>query len=270
MSKEISILGCGWLGLPLAEVLISKNYSIKGSTTSLDKLEILKGKKIKAYHLIAKTKIEGNISDFLNSEIIIINIPPSKHFSSHEDYKKMITHLIDEINKSKINKVIFISATSVYPLENKEVKEEDAVYGGSKRSSVDWLEVEDLFRNEAKFKTTILRFSGLMGGDYQPGRWVSGKEINGANSPMNMIHREDCIEIIHQVIKQNIWNETFNASAEVHPTREEFYNNACEFLGIEKPIFLNGELPFRIVNSEKLKNKLNYHFLHPDPSLYFK
>ncbi|MEZ7854793.1 MAG: SDR family NAD(P)-dependent oxidoreductase, partial [Cyclobacteriaceae bacterium] len=30
----ISILGCGWLGLPLARQLVQQGHQIKGSTTS--------------------------------------------------------------------------------------------------------------------------------------------------------------------------------------------------------------------------------------------
>ena len=30
--ETISILGCGWLGLPLADYLIGKGYELKGST----------------------------------------------------------------------------------------------------------------------------------------------------------------------------------------------------------------------------------------------
>ena len=39
--KQISILGCGWLGFPLAENLINKGNKIKGTTTSVDKLQLL-------------------------------------------------------------------------------------------------------------------------------------------------------------------------------------------------------------------------------------
>mgnify|MGYP003615968040 CR=1 FL=1 len=39
---KISILGCGWLGFPLAQKLIETGYEVKGSTTSESKLEALK------------------------------------------------------------------------------------------------------------------------------------------------------------------------------------------------------------------------------------
>ena len=41
MNQRISILGCGWLGLPLAVELISKGYKVNGSTTSMTKVREL-------------------------------------------------------------------------------------------------------------------------------------------------------------------------------------------------------------------------------------
>ena len=39
---QVSILGCGWLGLPLAKALIGEGYTVKGSTTTPAKLNLLK------------------------------------------------------------------------------------------------------------------------------------------------------------------------------------------------------------------------------------
>ena len=44
----ISVLGCGWLGLPLAEYLMGKGYQVKGSTTNQSKLSLLENKGITA------------------------------------------------------------------------------------------------------------------------------------------------------------------------------------------------------------------------------
>ncbi|MGB5275232.1 MAG: NAD(P)-binding domain-containing protein [Flavobacteriaceae bacterium] len=49
MNKRIGILGCGWLGLPLAESLLKKGYRIHGSTTSEEKIEMLQHKGIDAF-----------------------------------------------------------------------------------------------------------------------------------------------------------------------------------------------------------------------------
>jgi 3-hydroxyisobutyrate dehydrogenase-like beta-hydroxyacid dehydrogenase len=63
---QVSILGCGWLGLPLAKALVAENYTIKGSTTTPAKLDLLKEEDIEPF-LIALSEAgpEGDMSDFL-------------------------------------------------------------------------------------------------------------------------------------------------------------------------------------------------------------
>ena len=155
----------------------------------------------------------------------------------------------------------------MYPANNSEVKEEDAVHMLSPHSDTAWLEIENLFTNNPNFEATILRFSGLIGGSYQPGHYFSGREMGDANGPVNMIHRTDCINIVMQIIQQDVFGDTFNASADEHPTRREFYTKSCELLGIALPIFTDTAMPYRIVNCDKLKKTLGYQFIYPNPLL---
>jgi len=76
--KNISILGCGWLGFPLAETLFRGGYLVKGSTTSKEKIHFLGKTGIKPFQIVLKdTEITGEISSFLEkAEILIIDIPP--------------------------------------------------------------------------------------------------------------------------------------------------------------------------------------------------
>ena len=65
--KKIAILGCGWLGLPLATSLLSKGYEVKGSTTSESKLDVLKNAGISPFQIqLEAHQIIGNMEDFLN------------------------------------------------------------------------------------------------------------------------------------------------------------------------------------------------------------
>ncbi|MGB1272279.1 MAG: hypothetical protein ACPG5T_09405, partial [Endozoicomonas sp.] len=116
--------------------------------------------------------------------------------------------------------------------ENREVTEEDAALIQPPFSDTAWLDIEELFTKNNSFKTTVLRFSELIVGEYQPGRYFSGKELGGADDPVNMIHREDCILIIEQIILLNVFGETFNASADEHPTCRQLYTRSCELMGI--------------------------------------
>ena len=246
--KNISVLGCGWLGKSLAISLLDDGFLVKGSTTSEEKIEVLEAVGIDA-HLVNISEFE-ELDDFFNTDILIIAIT-SKDVDGFEN-------LISQIQNSPIQKIIFISSTSVYPRINKKMTEEDAVL------KTPLTEIENLFRENTFFETTIIRFAGLFGGERHPANWFkNGRKIPQPKGFVNMIHREDCIEIIHAIIDQNCWNETFNACSNHHPTREEFYVNARMSKGLEVPVFEENETyQWKIISSKKLQRILGYEFIH--------
>lgn len=246
MTQKISILGCGWLGLPLAEELTLVGYSVKGSTTSIDKKEHLKERNISPFLIDIKTR-ENKFSEFLESEILIVNIP----HKSIPDFE----YLIRKIEASSIEKVIFISSTSVYENTNKIVSET------SETKNVPLVVIEHIFQNNPHFETTIIRFGGLFGGNRKPGSFIKkGRKIENPEGYMNLIHRVDCIGIIQKIIELNCWNQVFNACSPSHPTRSDFYLKELKKEGRIAEINKNSIISYKIVSTDKLKNLLNYTF----------
>ena len=248
--RNISVLGCGWLGKSLSISLLYEGFSVKGSTTSEEKLEPLEDNNIDPY-IVNISEFE-EFDSFLNSDILIIAIT-SKDVDGFEN-------LISQIENSSIQKVIFISSTSVYARLNKVMTEEDAVL------NTPLTEIENLFRENTFFETTIIRFAGLFGDVRQPYNWFkNGRKIPQPKGFVNMIHKEDCIEIIHEVIAQNCWNQTFNACSNHHPTRREFYTIAKLSNDFEVPEFENNEVyEWKIISSKKVQEVLDYTFIHDD------
>ena len=248
--KRVSVLGCGWLGKPLAISLLDEGYSVKGSTTSEEKLELLEMNNIEPY--IVDISDFEEYDGFLNSDILIIAIT-SKDVDGFEN-------LISQIENSDVQKVIFISSTSVYGKLNKVMTEEDAVL------KTPLTEIEDLFRQNNFFETTIIRFAGLFGDVRQPSNWFkNGRKIPQPKGFVNMIHKEDCIEIMHTIIDQNCWDQTFNACSNHHPTRREFYTIAKLSNDFEVPEFEDNEVyEWKIISSKKLQDGLGYTFIHDD------
>src|SRR6476620_3434549 len=174
---QISILGCGWLGLPLAKSLIAKGFSVKGSTTSEGKISFLETNGIQAFQIeIGECEIKGAIDSFLeNSEILIIDIPPKLRGASSENFVRKIENLIQVIENSNIKKVIFISSTSVYADGNGIITEETAAQPDTE-SGKQLREAELLLPNNPNFKTTIVRFGGLIGEDRHPIHFLAGRK----------------------------------------------------------------------------------------------
>lgn len=259
---QISILGCGWLGLPLAQSLINNGFSVNGSTTSPAKMEQLNALGINSF-LISLTAngIEGDIATFLKgSDILIIDIPPKLRGENKESFVDKIKTLVPFIEAAGITKVMFASSTAVYAEDNRIVTE-DTLPQPETESGKQLLEAEGLLAN-AKFKTTILRFGGLVGEDRQPVKFLSGREnLENPDGPVNLIHQKDCIGIMLKVIETNSWGEIFNAVAPYHPTREEHYTKQAEAMHLALPGFSH-EKPSRgkTVSSKKVVEVLGYDF----------
>lgn len=266
--KTISILGCGWLGLPLGVHLHKKGYKVKGSTTEPDKLNIIGENGIEPYLIILDPEIRGvNYDEFLKCDVLIIDFPPERRDDIIDYHQEQIKSLISATRSETVKHVIFTSSTSVYPDVNGEVLEE-VEPKPTKTSGKALLRVENLLRESNKFDTTIIRFGGLIGYDRMPGRFLAGRKgLANGDSPVNLIHRDDCIEIIFKIIKNNVWGETFNACADLHPTRRQYYTEQARRMGLNPPTFnARGKSSYKIVSNKKLKRALNYKFKYPDPS----
>lgn len=265
--KTVSILGCGWLGLPLAEHFLKEGFAVKGSVSRSERIELLNQKGILPWQIqISDTTITGDqLSGFLASEILIINFPPERRADIVEYHTAQMSLLIDAINKSQVKQVLFISSTSVYPELNRTITEEDK-FEPTKGSGKALIAVEQLLLSQSRFQTTILRLAGLIGYDRQPGRFLSGKKnIENGDGPINVIHQDDCILLITKIIEQGMWGEVFNACADIHPSRRAFYTLAAEKIGLPLPEFVTGSSNFKIINSDKIKNRLGYSFKYPNP-----
>lgn len=266
--ETISILGCGWLGLPLAEFLVNRGYRVKGSTTTLSKLDVMRSRGIEPFFLVIDPgiRVEG-LGDFFDCGVLVVNFPPERRDDIADYHPEQIRSLIGRLADTQVKKVLFVSSTSVYPNLDREVTEDETA-PPAKKSGIALLRAEKLLRESTPFVTTILRFGGLIGYDRMPGRFLSGKRgVQGGDSPVNLIHRDDCVEIIYNIIVQNLWGVTLNACADGHPLRKDYYTAQALRLGLEPPRFKESVgTGYKIVNSDRLKKLLGFSFKYPDPS----
>jgi nucleoside-diphosphate-sugar epimerase len=258
--KEISLLGCGWLGLPLAQKLIEKKFSVKGSTTSESKMDLLQHSGIKPYLIVlGPDKIDGDIAEFLSSDILIIDIPPK---TSQNSFSAKIRTLLPAIENSPIKKILFVSSISVYG-EAIGIVDERTVANPDAENGRQLIEAENLLRGTQSFSTTIVRFGGLIGDDRHPVKYLSGKQNNNGDARVNLIHLEDCIKIIFKIIAQKKWGKTYNAVSPFHPTRREYYQKKATELNLPLPIFTDGGDDGKIIRAEKVIVELRYQFEKP-------
>lgn len=267
--KTVSILGCGWLGLPLARELLSKGYQVKGATTNVHKQEKLEKEGIEPFLIDFNEVInEKRLGQFLDSDLLVLNIPPSKIQGDQGDYVDRVRLVAVAAAQCKLAHIIFVSSTSVYPKNNDEVDETTLLHPKSKNGRA-ILEAENALHNHPYFHTTVLRMGGLVGYDRLPHKFLAFTiDQKNAHHQLNLVHRDDAVNALLTVIDKDAWDETFNVVADRHPTRKEYYEYAAELLNAFPPEMSTDETPnFKLVNNDKIKSKLGFLFKYPDPVL---
>ena len=265
--QTISILGAGWLGLPLGKKLAAEGFSVKGSTTSKEKTSRLEAQGLVPYVFSLEPQgIQGEPRDFFQTDLLFLNIPPGRkdpHVRSH--FPQKIQALLEKLPFTSSLKCIFVSSTSVYGNKQGIVTESTEV-SPTTNSGAALVEAEELIRSHIP-QTSILRMGGLAGNKRHPGRFLAGRTgLMGGNAPVNLIHLEDCIGIIQALIRQEVWGETFNCVADKHPSKASYYVQAAKALGLEPPQFLTEEEEGgKRVSNRKVKEVLSYSFRYADP-----
>ncbi len=263
--KVVSIIGCGWLGLPLAKKLVALGFKVKGSTTRESRLSELTSNEITAYRLQLSASQRPVFSDLLECRTLIINIPPGRRdVEAISHYPKGIKTILEGIGKSLIDHIIYTSSTGVYQNTGHVVTEESPCFAARPGIGA-IMKAEDVIVTSG-FNYTIVRLAGLVGENRQPGKWFQGREgLPGGDTPVNMIHLGDCISALLELVKSEPDNEIYNLCADRHPTKKEFYRRQSEKLKLTPPRFEAGVVAHKIVDNSKFKDAFGYEYQYPDP-----
>ncbi len=261
--KQISILGCGWLGFPLSKELIRNGYKINGSTTSPEKLEVLKNAHINPFliSLTAKFTPDEFLRFIDGSETLIINIPPKTGENENFHHSNTIENIIPLLERSYLQQIIYTSSISVYKDDNKVITE-NTIPDPLTFSGKQILKAEELLLNNPHFKTTVLRLGGLISEDRHPVKNLSGKtNLQKPEAVVNLIHRNDLIEIIRKLIENPEIEGIYNIVYPEHPERKIYYEAKAREKNLELPGFAKDDFrKGKIICSDKILKVISYQF----------
>lgn len=260
MKQTISILGTGWYGLPLAQELVAEGYRVKGSTTTTDKISTLLNAGIEAHIIDLTGDMTIADQDFFNCDVLIVCIPPKRSSAEQDSYVTKINK-IQQAAIGNVEKIIFLSSTSIYP-ELNDLSDESTAPKPNTPSGIAMLQAENVLREDPNFKTTAIRFAGLVGPGRNPGRFFAGKtNIPNGRAPINLIHLQDCIGLTKAIIQQDKFPELLNACSPDHPQKQVFYTRAAERSKLTLPDFVDESGPWKIIDHKKSTQTLNYKYV---------
>ena len=259
---KVSIIGLGWLGLPLAKHLLKEGFDARGSKTLLPIRGVKSYEGVKAFHLEAIPEVVClQPSDLFDADVLIISIPPDRKRDDVEEfYPGQVHHISKFAMRYGVRRCLFTSSTSVYGDEAREVNEDSELnpttYSGRAVVNAE-MALKELWGDSC----TILRLGGLMGPNRHPGRFFGDRNnVPGGSKPVNLVHLDEILGATQMILKEDLWGRVFNVVIPDHPTRAEFYPEAARLGNFDIPEFVDDAVGGKIVNSslESVGYKFRY------------
>jgi nucleoside-diphosphate-sugar epimerase len=246
-------------------MLIAEGVSVKGSTTSEDRIPILEQEGIEPFVLkVAAEGVSGDLEGFFKStEVLIIDFPPGLRKNPQLDYAGAIEKLAEKIEASGVKKVIFVSSISVYEeTESFPIFTEDAEPNATSASGKEIISAEKILLKNPIFDTTVIRFGGLIGAGRHPVKYLAGRTgLANPLGPVNLIHLKDCLQVIKKVLKNDIFGNVYNAAYPLNPPREKYYTEKAREAGLEIPQFDHAKPSVgKIISASKVMRVLGVEF----------
>jgi nucleoside-diphosphate-sugar epimerase len=243
------IIGCGWLGKPLAVALRSKGYDVSGSVRTQESASLLEHEGINVFLYDGVTHRQVP-QEFQDSEWMIICFPPSKS----DNYNAQIAELLTQT--SSTTRILFTSTTGVYAdsnivTEKSLVKKDHLVYQAEKKVI------------ESNRQYVILRLAGLIGGERHPINQLAGRALEDGQHPVNLVERNDVIRVISSIMETSCTNELFNVCFPDHPTRKSYYTEMADRKNLPIPIFQSGDSTGKKIDGSRIEKVLNFRYTEP-------
>lgn len=253
------------MGMPLAKELLKNGFSVRGSTTSYEKLPMLRAAGIDPFWVkVAAEGISGDIDGFMReTDVLVVDIPPGLRKKPNLDFLGGIKRISESIERAGVKKVLFVSSISVYQeTENFKIYTEATAPNATSRSGQELIAAETFLLQNTSFEVTILRFGGLVGEGRHPVKYLAGrKNLSNPLGPVNLIHQKDCIGIILKILEKDKFGEIYNAVYPLNPPKEEYYRKKATDLDLEAPEFDNSKpSKGKIISASKVIRELDFEF----------
>lgn len=251
--KKYLIIGCGWLGYPLAMRLLSKGAEVWATTTSSEKAKELESVGIKPV-LVDWSRVVSGLDTLSEQgfDAWIATIPPGgRELSKSLELHTRIAQFASQLGARR---GVYTSSTSVYPDVERTVTEQDAMND----SLIGQLErtYQNAFGNLA-----ILRFGGLVGEDRNPVVHLARRDIfEKPLAPVNLTTQKDALDALELVLERSMLG-IYNVVNPEHPARYEFYAEQAVKRGLSLPIADSRDTSNgKIVSSSKFQSDSGYAF----------
>jgi len=228
--RKTLIIGCGYVGLPLALRLQEQGHEITGWVRSVTGAELLAGHRF--HRVITGSVADGGVWNALDENFELVIHCASSGRGGIEAYEEVFLKgaLMMNARQPRARK-LFVSSTSVYGQTQGEIVTEKSPAEPVAATSRILREAE---KAALASGVTVVRSSGI----YGPGRGVLFEKfrrdeavIEGDGARwINQIHQRDLVAALAHLIDAGASGEIYNVTDDTPVTLHDFYAWCSEFL----------------------------------------
>jgi nucleoside-diphosphate-sugar epimerase len=265
---QISIVGLGWLGLPLARQLQNSGFKIVGTCQDENKqIRLISAGLDALSYSLGDPLNTASLKALFTSQLLILNIPPGGKQGHKQNYQRQMQELVAHAKSQGVKQCLFISTTAVYGDTPGAVTEETETHPNT-TSGHAHVAIEQSVIQSFGQGACVLRLAGLVGGERHPAKHLAGRsDIANTKQVVNLVHRDDVISAIEAIVRQDKFGSVMHLCAHDHPSRKEYYQWAARKLGLIEPTFLDddGNNTGKLINSHYTCQQLGLELKYPSP-----
>ncbi len=234
MPSKVLIIGCGYVGLPLALRLLQQNHLVTGWVHSEATAAALKVHPFQ--RIIVGSVASENIWISLSEKFDTVIHCASSGRGGAEAYEEVFLQGILKINAHQATaRRLFVSSTSVYGQTSGEIVTEQSPAEPSTETGRMLRQAEASALDSGAI---VIRSAGI----YGPNRAMLWEKFRRGEAVIegdglrwiNQIHRDDLVAALLHLIDHGVPSEIYNASDDSPVTQLDFYRWCADYL--KKPL----------------------------------
>ncbi|MDQ2189599.1 MULTISPECIES: NAD(P)H-binding protein [unclassified Vibrio] len=262
--NTITLIGAGWLGLPLAQAL-TENHQVYASRTQTAGMLELTQHGITGFVCDLSLRDQSLSQHFIaqKSEIVIGSFPPGFRNGRGQEYAQQWQHLVAQAKLANVRKIVMVSSTSVYPDIAQPMSEQHASLSLAQNDSHFSEGARIMLQAEqhvidSGLDYVIVRCSGLIGPKRHPSRFAARLAQVSKLAPANMLHQKDAIGALI-FASEKLSKQVVNATTPQTVSKAEFYQAALAAAELDSPLPPIVDIADKRILSDKL-SQLGYQF----------
>jgi nucleoside-diphosphate-sugar epimerase len=280
---RVLVVGCGYVGLPLALEFARLGHTVFGLRRSTGAQEILRQAGVTP--LVADITQPDSLAKMPRDFDWVVNCVASGGGGVGEYrtlYLEGMRNLIEWLVPSRANgtpRVVYTSSTGVYGQNDGSLVDESSPTQPASETARVLVETEQVLLaagRERSFPAMVLRAAGIYGPErgYLLKQFLRGEaRIEGAGArTLNMIHRDDLIRAIIAALERGRGGEIYNVTDDEPVSQVEFFQWLAAKLGQPLPPTIPEDaaaprkrgLTNKRISNRKLKAELRFGFTFPD------